>query len=338
MAQNQFRRKLRSFLYNEQQLEANLTQRVNLHELRFRVTGTLTVAGGAADGALVEDGVARLVESIICDHDSNKFVESIGGRDLLYLTRRLYPQVVAVTAPAIPGVQAGTAFRCDFILPFSWANLANPYDVFWAAQNVEQQLKLFLQFATAKTTAASSAGSGVIITGGDRTVTLNNVKCVVTEVYSVSAKKPQYLPIMRATNSDQFAAANSELPFRLTTKRKVLAHLLQMRQGATSATQDGINTITQKANGVFPIETMEFDDLKAEERNRFPAVPATENGTILLGYAENGKLGTVLDPKNLGTDPQFVFDVDAPTGAPGAVRIISWELETREGVTEQVVQ
>lgn len=337
MAQNTFRRRLKRFLYNEQQLEADLTRKVNLHELRMRVTGTLTVAGGAADGALVEDGVARLIESVICEHDGNKFVEAIGGRDLLYLGRRLYPQVVAVSGPAIPGVQAGTALRCDLIVPFSWKNTANPYDVFYAAQDVQQALKFYLQFATSKTTAASSAGSGVIITGGDRTVTLANVQCVVTEVFSISGKKPQYIPILRATQSDQFAAANTELPFRLTTRRRVMAHLLQMRQGATQATQEGINTITLKANGVFPIETMDFDDLKAEERNNFPAVPSTELGTVFLNYAENGKLGTALDPKSLGTDPQFLFDVDAPTGAPGSVRVVSWELEVRDGVTEQVV-
>lgn len=334
---NLTRNPLRTLGYDTSERQVELSRGVNLHEIRLRLTGTVTVAGGAADGALVEDGVARLIERVRLIHDGFVYVD-LTGRDLYHLRRRMYPRVRAATELAAAGVQAASAIALDLSIPLSPGYLANPYDVFLAAMQVAREFTLYVQFATGLTTAASGAGSAALITGGDRTVTLPTFSVEIIEVTSVSSRPPLYLPHLSATYGDQFAAADTEHEFLLRQSRRVLGHLVQMQYGSGLAAQaDGINRITLQSDNVYRWNRINFEFFKADEVERFPAVPATgDTAAIYLNFADNGKLGTVLDPRALGSNARYLFDVDAPTSSPGRLRIVEYALLAKPGVTQAV--
>jgi hypothetical protein len=333
---NLTRNPIRTLAYDTAERVVDLTRGVNLHELRIRLTGTVTVATGAADGTLIEDGVARLLERVRLIHDGFAYVD-VSGRDLYHLRRRMHARVRAATELAIPGVQAATPFALDLTVPLSPAYLANPYDVFLSAMPTSTEFALYIQFATGKTTAGSGAGSAALVTGGDRTVTLPTFSCDISELCSISNKAPMYLPVVTGTYSDQFAAADTELAYQLRQSRRILGQLVQAQHGANAVIQaDAINRITLQSDNTYRYNRVGFEHFKAEEVERFPAVPATgDTGTLYLNFADNGKLGTVLDPRAMGQNARYLFDVDAPTSAPGRLRIVNYELGVKPGVTAQ---
>lgn len=324
---------LRRFGYDTAEREVELTHGRNIHELRLRLTATVSIGAGAAAPTIVQDGVARLIRSLRVNHDGFDYVEPIGGRDLQYLMARCFPQTVAPTTLAT--ADAGTyPIAIDLVIPFTWQYLADPYDVFLAAMPVAQQLKLFVQLEDARTTAASSPGSAALLTGGDRPITITDFALDVVEFSSTpSGRQPQFLPVITAGGSDQFVTANTELEIELRQSRRLLAQLFQYQNGSALNTQAGIRAITLVASNVRLINGVRFGQLKSIERNAFPAVPAAEVGTLLLNYADNGKIGGALDPKRIGTNPRFLFDVDAPATNPGRIRVVNMELAVRAGIT-----
>lgn len=306
------------------QFDADLTRGVNHHSIRLEVTGTCTITNdGTTNYTLIEDGFANLLQNIRVNHDGFDYVKPMKGRDLLLLNRRTSMR------PSVPTVPTGAAGATNFIVslqvPFSPEFVANPYDLFLPAMKVEQQLKIFGEWAADL--------KATTLTGGDRTVAFTNVQVEIVEVYSVAAKKPQYIPVLGANDSTQFTAANAELNYLLTTSRRVLAHLVQMRQGALAASQGGINSILLSAGNVRQWNNVSFSSMKQSELRKFIGVPTTEVGTLLLSYVNNGKLGTILDPKTMGSNPLLQFNVNAPTGNPGVIRVVEWELAVRPGIT-----
>lgn len=334
---NQFLTALRATLpYSQAIQQIDLTRAANLHYLRLRLTASVTIAGGTTSGTVLADGPARLLQSIRCVHDGFQFVEPVSGRDLYLLTRRCFPQVVALTNLADGAAQAGTAISVEFVVPFSWRGLANPYEMFWPAMAVRQELSAYVQFETATANANSSAGTGALLTGSDRTVTFASGPTLeLVEEYSFAAVAPVYAPVLTVGNSDQFAAANGALDYRLRTSRRLAWQMFANRYGTNKLAQDGLNTVILQAGNVRWMDAISAVALKTRERNEFPAVgtDSLESGVLFLNYLDNGKLGTALDPKSMGTDPRFTFDVDAPTSGTGQLSVLAGELRVIPGVT-----
>jgi hypothetical protein len=276
--------------------------------------------------------VVKLVQSLRFRHDNFDYLEPMSGSDLHYLTRRTYPRVRLITAPAIPGVQAATPFVAELIVPWSPRFLANPYDIFLPAMNVGSEFHYYGRFSTATSNAASAPGSGALIAGGDRTVTIPTFQVTVTEMYSESAVRPKLMPLITRGSTAQFAAATTELPYELTTQRQILLDVFQYRL-TSDVIQDGINAITLLSGNVRRWDRVAYLVAKGIEQNQFPAVPAPEIGTIGFNFADNGKFRQALNPKRMGSQPRYLFDVAAPVGVPGFLERVSIELMTRDGIT-----
>lgn len=339
MALNQFYKNLPTFLYQQAQDSQELLRGVNMHALRIRITGSVTIAGGTSNGTVVSDSPATLIKSLGVVWDGFDLVQKLEGRDLLALTKRAVAQNVAPVTLANAGAQASTSISCDLIVPFARPWLANPYDTVLPALPVLQQLRLYIQWATDVTTAGSSPGSAAIVSGGDRAVTLSDVQAVVTQIYSTGVAKPWYIPVISVGYAPQFSAANSSHPFQLRGNLRYDSVLIRCMEGASSAFANDINSLRFVAGNQRFIDDIDYEAMKSVERNMFPAVPASssEPGTLFIMHADGGKLSNAVNPNALrvaGSDPRYEFDVDTPSTAPGQIRVVSFELLTRAGLTQ----
>jgi len=89
-----------------------------LRALAFEFNGTLTAAGGAADGALVEDGLLKtILKSIqIRASGSDPFVDTIGLAE--YFRRAILSGSPGVHVSVIPTGAASTAQRVHVVIDF----------------------------------------------------------------------------------------------------------------------------------------------------------------------------------------------------------------------------
>lgn len=330
MAINKFRNS-QNVQFNEARQEVDLLQSVNLHAIQLRITGTLDVAaGGGTDGTLLTDPVARLLQRIRVAWDGMDLVD-LSGADLAEVTRRIGRQQVTPDEPADAAVQADTALRHDLIIPFTRDFLANPIETVFPSVRVRQQLKVFLTWERGASGGTSDAGTGAIIDGGDRDVTLTDVECSVTEIYSTGVVRPWYIPVLRVETSQQFNSAAVAHPLRLRGDRRFDSVLLRSIEDATEEPAALINEVSLVGGVNRFIDDVPFDDLKAEEIRAFHSVPEA-GSSLMVQFVDNGKLGTVVNPNDF-TDPRFEFDVDAPGTNPGQIRAIMFELAAIPGIT-----
>lgn len=329
---------LNTFSYSQAQQESDVTRGVNTHAIRMLITGALTVAGGAVDGTLQPQGAARLVKTTNVNLDNFLFCEPIAGRDLYNLGFRSVIRSRVATGPTIPGVQAATPFSVLLEIPFSPNILADPYDVFIPAMDVRQLYKHYITFENARSNASSDPGTAAFIAGGDRVVTFDSFTCEVLEVYSVpNGRQPRFAPVIVNDTSDQFTAASTQLQYRLLTSRRVMGHMFRYLTGTADVSggtaEDGINSLILQASNVRQINDASYAQLKEMERDKFPGVPATDPGALYIDYLDNGRLGVALDPKRMGTNPRYIFNVDAPLVTPGWISVVAQELRVIPGVT-----
>lgn len=339
---NVFLRPLPDLQYGQAEQYNDLMQGVNLHEIRLDLTGSVTVAGGTVDGAVVAESPATLIDYIRIVWDNYDIVQQIPGEDLVALTRRCVAGMREPTTLAGAGLQTGTAIRARFVIPFARPYLANPYDTVLPALPVRNQFRMYVKWATDKTTTGSDAGSAAIIRGGDRAVTFSGLTLKATQVYSTKPFKPWYIPVISVANSDTWAAANTDFGFRLLRENRFDAIMFRALSTADRVPADVINSITFGAGNQRYIDNVPWDFFETWEQNRFPGVPGAdtvtaEAGTIMIPFADGGKLTNVVNPAALraaGSDPKFTFDVDAPASGTALIRATLMELITVPGITQ----
>lgn len=322
---NRFMAHLSDMAYQQAEDHLDLLSGVNIMELRCRVNATVDIAaGGGADGAVNPEGVQRLIKSLHVTWDGIDIVQPIGGRELYAYTARTQPQRVAATNLAGAGIQT-TAVSFEFVIAFARRYLANAGATALPAVKVAQELRMYVQWETGATSAGDDAGTAALVTGGTRAITWSVAPTLsVDQVYAKAAWKPVFVPIIAVRNTQQIAAANASLPLELRGKNPFSMALHRYYQGALQNVQDGINRIRLIAGGgsVRLIGNPDYPALASLERSDFVGVAAADQaGSVGILFADHGRLGTIIDPRAL-VNPQWEYDLDAPTGAPGFVRSV----------------
>ena len=334
---NQFFKDLPVFAWQQAEDSEDLLRGVNIKDLHLHVSATVKIAAGASTGAVVVDSPATLIESIRIIWDGYDLVQRISGKDLLAITRRCVKQGIEPTTLADATAQT-TAVSADLIIPFARPWLVDPYNTVLPALPVRQQLRVYVQWSAAVSSATSDLGTGAIVTGSDVAVTFTVAPTmVVTQQYNTSPAKPWAIPVISVNYAPQWSAANAALPYQLRGTLRYDSIMFRAMQGATAALQDSINKITFLAGNQRFWDQTTWDTLKRMERDRFPAVPAAEVGTLFAMQASGGKLSNAVNPNALraaGSDPRYEFNVVAPTGNPGQIRVIEFDLLTRPGLTQ----
>jgi hypothetical protein len=337
MAIDRFVSRLNTFGFAAAEQSQELPQGVNIHAIRGRLTCTVTVAGGAADGALITEGIQRLLARVRVNHDGVDFVQPVDGRQLSQIHARSVAAMVAPVNLAIPGVQAATPVAFDFTIPFSHDYLVAPIDTCLPGTlPVKQNLTLFFAFNQATNAGAGSGlGSGAFVFGGDRAVTLGAVALTFEAVYSVTRVAPWAIGGIRTLTTVQIAAANNLLPLSVRGFDPFDGVLFRYLQNVDQDVQEGFNFVDFQAGSgaVSYWRNRTGIMMQREDLGLFPAAAAAgQVGTIFARIADNGRLSSAVVPREM-PDPNFVFDVAAPGVAPGFVQGTFLTLIKRPGIT-----
>jgi hypothetical protein len=326
------------FPYQQQPIRVDLNAGVNIHSFIGRVSGLVTIAGGASSGTVNTESVMRLIRAIRIVHDGEERVQRISGRDLWQMTGRNRLFVPAPQVLANGDVQANTPISFNFELAIAYPQLAQPALVFWPGyMPVRQELAMYIEWETGIFGGAGSApGSAALVSGTfDRVLTFSNLTLDLWQQYSTGLYRPDYLARISIRDSDQFSAANPNLPLRLTGARRFTGALFRSQEGPLQDSITRINRLSfQAAGGSLNYwNLLPFAQLQAQDSGLFPAsVDVGQNGTYFAHFVDNGLLGGAVDPRPL-SDPRFVFDVAAPGTNPGFVHSVFLELDTMPGVT-----
>lgn len=307
--------------------------------LLCRLSGAVSSAAGDDAGALVAEGVERLVKSVRVKYDGFHLVNPIQGRELRALTRRMVANIPAADRLTDAAAQAGTPISTFFIVPFARPYLGNPFETVLPPLKVDREFSIEVELADELTNAGSARGSGALITGGTNVVTFDSLGVEVVQEYSDNGRAPKFVPVISIAQSDQFSAANAALDFELRQTNRWDGVLFHTIEGATTVNADLLNKVTMLSGSTRYLDGVPIEILSAMEQSVFPATgsrapgESDETGYDFFLAADNGKLGNAVDPR-LISQPQFQFDVDAPNDNPAQIRAIFMELMTQPGVTE----
>jgi hypothetical protein len=334
---NLYRARITTLGYQQNVQRVDLPRDVNLHAIYGRLTAQIDIAaGGGNDGTLLDEGVQRFISAMRVSHDGVNRVVPIDGRIAYQLLARSAGEVAAAANLAGAGVQAATAVAFDFIIPFARPWLAQPIlTCLPGTLRVNQELALYVNFAAARTNSTDSLGSGAFITGGDRVITISNVELTLEAEYSTGIVAPWYLPQIDVRETAQISAANALLPLDMTGADPYDSILFTFLEGANAARQDAFNFLTfqSSAGNVQYYRDVNALMLQRRDLGLFPAVVnAQQTGRIFIRHADNGLLGSVVVPQAM-PQPQYIFNVDAPTGAPGVVQAVVMSLKKLPGIT-----
>jgi hypothetical protein len=320
---------------------------VNLHGIEWLITGRLDVVGGTTNGVALTEGTARLIRSFRVRHDGDDRVGILDGRQLYALGTASRLSIEPLVTAASGAVQADTVINARGYLPFALPWLSQPGLTCWpGALPVRTELAAIFEWNTATSQAASSPGSGAIIQGGDRVVTFDQGPTLeLVLVYSTGDAHPWYMTRYVPRSTDNFVAANPQLPLLLNGNRRIAAQLFRSLQTGAAAFADKFNGILDfsllvangalryydRINGLMVQDTYQglfpaYDDLPLAEKT----------GQWLVNFVDAGMLSTALDPRAL-SNPQWQFNVPSPSPNTGVVDVVSIELDVLPGVTVQTI-
>lgn len=319
-------------------VKENLPRAVYIKDLQCRLTGTLDVGqttAGTTDGTLMTEPIARLISSMRVWWDGIDLIHPISGRDIAALGRRLTLQPLTGSAIASAATQAATAFELNFVVPFARAYNADPFETALPPLQVRRGFHIEVQWeqGLANAIAGTNAGSGAIITGGDRSVEISDVQLEVVARIARNGGTPWFLPQISVYETEQFSAANTRLGLSLEAVDPFDAVLLRVLDGGNLDPSNDLQYVTFKSKSTRIIDNVAFQTLRAIEEQTFGGVAdANELGSLFIQLNDGGKLGNVVNPAEL-TLPEFEFNVEAPAVGPAVVRAIVMELLTVPGVT-----
>lgn len=334
---NTFMEPLPTFAFQAAAKKADLPESLYIDHIMCVITGTLDVANGAADGTLQTEPIARLIDRLTVKWDGFDLVGPISGRDIAAISRRVQAQTLSTDDITSAGVQAGTEFKLPFIIPFSRQYLADPFNTVLPPLQVNNEFVLEIKWAQDKSNsnAATTAGSGAIIAGGDRDVVLSDVQLEATTSVARNGAAPWYLPVISAYETEQFSAANPRLVLDMRSPRPFDGVLFRTLEDAAQDPANLISDLTFKSSQVRILDNVGINTLRAGEERIFPGVQAaSEVGSNFVLFAGGGKLGNAVIPAEL-SNPEFNFNVAAPSANPGFIRAVVMELYSVEGVTQR---
>lgn len=322
------------FPYQLAPIKENMPRSVHIRDMHVRISGTVDVAGGTTDGTLLSEPIARLVRRFTVRWDSFDLVQPMELRDLAALGRRLVGQPLSGTPITSAGIGT-TNFELNFFIPFARAYNADPFDTALPPLTVRKEFVAEAQWETSRSNASSDPGTGAIISGGDRTVTLSDVQMEILPRQARNAGKPWYIPQISAYETVQYSAANPRLPLDFEQNEAFDGLLIRELEGADRDPVNRIQDLTFETKNVKVFEQVTRAQLRAIEEDMFPGVlDAEEAGNLFIQFSDGGKLGNVVNPAEL-TLPRLEFNVDTPASSPAVIRVLAMELLSVKDVTKR---
>src|SRR5574341_427704 len=309
--------------------QRKLTARTATLMLALDIRADVTVAGGTTDGALVREGIHRLVKAFRLRDGSTTPVVEIEPRALIQLTRRRGMQAPSGLELASAGVQAATPIRMHYVIPFADRWQVKPSETYLVPRDPDRFI-----FETEWAGITNAALAAALITGGDRTVTVANLAVDILQIHdpALYVKAPP-LFVPRILSYERAAPASSaQYESEIDTPRWVRLSMLHSLDADVST--EGVITVLGIKDDTrdYPRQVL-ARSFHEQEQWLFGGVGDEANIALayfLYDFADNGRLGNILAPTQ-GGRPRWLLTVVG--GASRIVKQINVELERVPGLT-----
>jgi len=335
MGLNKLMEQLPAIAFGAQEQFVDLVPGVLTKAIHLEVEATVDIAGGAASGTVVPEGILNMIDSVRIVHDGDEKVD-LSGRLLAQLWRRHVRNMPTPTELANGNVQT-TTVRMKFGVPFARGWLANPFDTVFPPLLARQEFRIFVEWNQAVNAGSVVAGTGALVAGGDRVVTFTDGPRIrIVQEYAEVGIEPMWAPKYTSFEVDRFTAADRRLQAEMKKGSIIDAILIASRDTATAAPTDAlINDLTFRGASRRFIDSLRWDQFQDMDQEIYSGV----DGLHRAGYgfyllADGGKLGNAVNLDAI-VNPLLEFDVNAPSGGNGQITVVLSELESIAGVTRQ---
>lgn len=301
------RNRIASFSYGDNKSETfNVITTKKLRRIIFSFIGTLTVAGGAADGTLVEDGLLRTVLNVLRLAVNGRRPIDIQGQ-LAYWMRSIVTGSTGVLVE--PAVTVG-ANPCRFAVILDMDSLRTSARAAGRI-NMDIQDSSFLELQT-------GAAEGGIVTGGDRTETLAGTLEIIAEYDDVA-----FVGGHRALSKDRFTIAGATQDGRIIVPSgQLIGGILVYAVDNGIRDNDIINRIKVQIGEDNIFRDISWEALQDENVESYGlellagAPPYTGVAYVNLDVDGDMDPSKLLDTRQLvSNSARMTLDVNAPTGS-----------------------
>lgn len=289
--------------------------------VEYVLTGTLTIAGGAADLIKSRGSIMAAYDEMgVNENGTDRAI--MHGRVLRVLSevsseRTIVPTRVTSTAAAAYPLRE--TVRLYFANPQS----AVPRETAFLEHDTRQALEAFVKLA------ASGGADKLVKVSGAVTAVLSNLKVAVTHGFDAQeSDRPYFIPTVRQQTA-AVAGAQSALPVFIKTANSIRGMVVSTEDSIIGEVSDVVNALALRGDfrDIIGPATRKWLDLVDAQQHEFGG-DMTSAAHVYLNFQTHGRLAAVLNP-NQDNNLRFEFDCQ-PTAAAGAgttqIRITTIEL------------
>jgi hypothetical protein len=276
------------------------------HSLKLQLVGDVTISGGTTSGTVHPEGTVGLIREITLEATSGRRrnIGKIKNADLAAMYQLIHilnGQAPSMVSLANGDVQANTAIRANIPIPFALMHSADPRETLLNATELSSL------------TAIISWGDATdLVTGGDRTNTLNSASLAISgkEYTDVATKRNRY-----GVNSMYFleeVTTSSNARLAIDLKRGYILRGLLVKQFTQAGNihtpvETVINSLQLEINRDVHKDYNTFNILKDKNQEDYNI------GTLPTGYAfidlmSEGRFDTLVDTSKF-RNVELVLDV-----------------------------
>ncbi len=277
-----------------------------LRALILSFAGVLTIAGGAADGAVVEDGTLRGIWQQLQAIANGANIVDVDGRDLYWLNAVLSgsPGVLVEPGATVGAHNVRANIRIPFDQPASGARFAGRL-------NADLMDSLLLRYQ-------GGAADPNIIVGGDRAETMVGAFEVDAE-YDDQEHKGGHRKLNTATHTNAGATADARL---ILPSGDIVAGVLLLATDNGVRNDDIVNRVKLQIGEDNIIRDMEWRQIQEENVDDFGLElaaglpPFAGVAYVNLDKDKDMNPKKLMDLRNLKTNAgRITLDINAPTAA-----------------------
>jgi hypothetical protein len=290
---------------------ANTIQRLELPRnhvykgLLLRLSATVTVAGGAADGVLNDEQPMSLLRDVKIVRNGSEILQSLDGGTLFRLAHFEWGTPPFSIPLAVPGVQAGTVVQADIPINFAAFGLSNHSLSLLRSVGTSS---LFLEVAWGDTTS--------LIAGGDRTESFPVAPTIIVESVELMDLSGTYADKYVRVIDRQVTAASTR--FEIDMERGPVYHRILLKSTQEKAGAAGvadmalsnvlINSVKAVIDGqLYLLDEVSFTGLRALNKLTYQA-ETLANGYAVIDFAEDGNpVGMIATAE--ATEFKLILDV-----------------------------
>lgn len=303
-----------------QRVYSRLINGVQSHFVDLVITGTLTIAGGAADAIRNRGLLSACFDEIgIDENGTDRWV--LHGRAARALSQQAAQHALPATALTSTAA-AAYALRDVVRIYFAHPYAANPRETAFIEHDSRQVLQVFAKLA------ASGGADKLCKVSGAVTAVLSNLNVTVKHAYDAQeTDKPYFIPIVRQIIAAVPAAAQAQQIF-IKTSNALRAMLVSQEDTVVGEVTDILNGVVLRGDFrdiIGPSES-KIQDL-IDEQAYDVGGDMSSAAHLALNFQTHGRLANVLNP-NQDINLRFELDVQPSVTGTGAsqIRITTVEL------------